>query len=543
MLFQISVLCLLFLIIGLARRTRRRVAYPPGPRGLPLIGNTLQIPKDRQWLKWAEWKAQYGDVIEISILGTPIIILSSMRAATDLLESRGNIYSDRPTATMAGELVGWSRGLGYAQASNNPRFRELRRLFHHFMGPRACAEVNLLRIQERENKRLLRKLLSDPTNFDNHARDCTSSLILVLAYGYPSNLGDPLGLVKIAEDAMEGFSVASEPGRWWVDSFPALKYLPSWFPGASFQREALRMRADLDKLFNIPYQFVKKEISTGRPNPSFLLSYLEEKNGQETAEEEELVQAFATALYSGGAETTPSALTSFILAMALNPKVQDRAQLEIDSLLTAIPTRLPKFEDRVRLPYISAIVKESGGGILAYRLVSGEVLLLTLKTEPLAGLPHVVTQDDKYRGYTIKKGSIVWANVWAILHDEEIFPEPFVFRPERYLTGGEEASSTVAAAFGFGRRICPGMHLAENSVFIAIATMLCMFRISKSIDEQSRVVDPTVEYDGFIRSVVVALGNNKTQNNPPNSHPRPFKCKIELRSEGLRSLIDTDHED
>ncbi|KAJ7931239.1 cytochrome P450 [Mycena leptocephala] len=509
MLFQISVLCLLFLIIGLARRTRRRVAYPPGPRGLPLIGNTLQIPKDRQWLKWAEWKAQYGDVIEISILGTPIIILSSMRAATDLLESRGNIYSDRPTATMAGELVGWSRGLGYAQASNNPRFRELRRLFHHFMGPRACAEVNLLRIQERENKRLLRKLLSDPTNFDNHARDCTSSLILVLAYGYPSNLGDPLGLVKIAEDAMEGFSVASEPGRWWVDSFPALKYLPSWFPGASFQREALRMRADLDKLFNIPYQFVKKEISTGRPNPSFLLSYLEEKNGQETAEEEELVQAFATALYSGGAETTPSALTSFILAMALNPKVQDRAQLEIDSLLTAIPTRLPKFEDRVRLPYISAIVKE---------------VWRWNPSVPL-GLPHVVTQDDKYRGYTIKKGSIVWANVWAILHDEEIFPEPFVFRPERYLTGGEEASSTVAAAFGFGRRICPGMHLAENSVFIAIATMLCMFRISKSIDEQSRVVDPTVEYDGFI------------------SHPRPFKCKIELRSEGLRSLIDTDHED
>ena len=75
------------------------------------------------------------------------------------------------------------------------------------------------------------------------------------------------------------------------------------------------MRADLDKLFDIPYQFVKTEIvtripnlmlflliqsqSSGHPNPSFLLSYLEEKNGQETTEEEELVQAFATALYSG----------------------------------------------------------------------------------------------------------------------------------------------------------------------------------------------------------------------------------------------------
>ncbi|KAF8217749.1 cytochrome P450 [Mycena galopus ATCC 62051] len=501
MLSQILVLALTFLAIGWARRNRR---CPPGPRGLPLIGNTLQIPQDRQWLKWAEWKTQYGDVIRISILGTPTIILSSMQAATDLLESRGNIYSDRPTATMAGELVGWSRGLGYAQASHNPRFRQLRTLFHQFMGPRACAEATLLQIQEQENQKLLRKLLSDPDNFDDHARNCTSSLILALTYGYPSDLGDPLGFVKIAHDAMEGFSIASEPGRWWVDSLPALKYLPAWFPGASFQREAQRMRADLDKLFNVPYQFVKSEISSGHPNPSFLLSYLEEKNSEETAEEEELLQGFATALYSGGAETTPSALTSFILAMALNPDVQDRAHAELDALLAQSKSlRLPTFKDKAQLPYVSAIVKE---------------VWRWNPSVPL-GLPHVVTQDDEYRGYTIEKGSIVWANIWAILHDEKIFPEPFTFRPERYLTNDDEANSTVAAAFGFGRRVCPGMHIAENSVFIAIATILCIFRISKSVDEQGKVVEPVVEYDGFI------------------SHPRPFKCKIELRSEGSRALL------
>ncbi|KAJ7885199.1 cytochrome P450 [Mycena olivaceomarginata] len=534
MLSQILVLCLSFLVIGWARRTQKLRVHPPGPRGLPFLGNTLQIPRDRQWLKWAEWKAQYGDVIRVSILGTPTIILSSVEAAIDLLESRGSIYSDRPTATMAGELVGWSRGLGYAQASHNPRFRDLRRLFHQFMGPRACGEATLLGIQDRENKRLLRKLLTDPDNFDDHARNCTSSLILGLTYGYPSDLRDPLGLIKIAQDAMEGFSVASEPGRWWVDSIPALKYLPPWFPGASFQREAQRMRADLDKLFEVPYQFVKNEISSGRPHPSFLLSYLEDKNGKETAEEEDLVQGFATALYSGGAETTPSALTSFILAMALNPEVQDLAQAEIDALLTdsksqrAIPTRLPTFDDRTRLPYVSAIVKE---------------VWRWNPSVPL-GLPHVVTQDDEYRGYTIEKGSIVWANVWAILHDEKIFPEPFKFRPERYLTADNEANSTVAAAFGFGRRqgsdsrrirnfnhahapffrICPGMHIAENSVFIAIATILCMFRVSKSVDEQGKVVEPVVEYDGFI------------------SHPQAFKCKIELRLKELRSLIEADLE-
>ncbi|KAJ6606685.1 cytochrome P450 [Mycena sp. CBHHK59/15] len=503
----ISLLCLLFTFLGSIRARRR---YPPGPRGLPLVGNALQIPQDRQWLKWAEWKGKYGiklewglvgDIMRISILGTPAIILSSKRAATDLLETRGNIYSDRPTATMAGELVGWSRGLGYAQASHNPRFRELRRLFHHFMGPRACADPTLLHIQERENRSLLRKLLSDPDNFDAHARECTSSLILVLTYGYPSDAGDPLGLVKIAEKAMEGFAVASEPGRWWVDSFPTLKYLPSWLPGTSFQQAAQRMRVDLDKLFEIPYRYVKDEITEGRANPSFLLSYLEVKNGQETLEEEELVQGFVQ---------TPSALTSFILAMVLNPEVQERAQAEIDALLAG-SIRLPTFEDRDQLPYVSAIVKE---------------VWRWNPSVPL-GLPHVVTQDDEYRGYTIEKGSIVWANVWAILHDEEIFPEPLAFRPERYLsdsgslqTGQDDtAGSTVAAAFGFGRRICPGMHIAENSVFIAIATMLYAFRISKPLDGQGKMQDPAVEYDGFI------------------SHPRAFKCKIEPRSKEIEALV------
>ncbi|KAJ7054503.1 cytochrome P450 [Mycena amicta] len=497
-LLHITILVLSFSFVAYATR-RRGGTYPPGPQGLPLVGNKYQIPQDRQWLQWAEWAKQYGDVVRISIFRTPVIILSSMKAATDLLESRE---------------WGGARGLGYAQATHNPRFRELRRLFHQFMGPRACADETLMQIQERENKSLLRKLVEDPDNFDAHARNstsCTSSLILVLAYGYPSNLGDPLGLIKIAEDAMEGFSAASEPGRWWVDSFPALKHVPRWFPGASFHQAAQRMRADLNKLFDIPYQFVKSSIGSGHPQPSFLLSYLEEKNGQETPEEEELVQAFAAALYSGGAETTPSALTSFILAMTLNPQVQERAQAELDAVLSLTESgpRLPTFADREKLPYVSAIVKE---------------VWRWNPSVPL-GLPHVVTQDDEYKGYTIEKGSIVWANVWAILHDEDIFPEPYAFQPQRYLSSDTRPGATVVAAFGFGRRICPGMHIAENSVFIAIATMLSMFRITKAQDPKGMVIEPIVEYDGFI------------------CHPRPFKCKIELRSEQHAALLDVDLDD
>ncbi|KAK7439861.1 hypothetical protein VKT23_017431 [Stygiomarasmius scandens] len=502
---------IVYLALTFAKRTKR---HPPGPPGIPIIGETLRaIPDDRQWLKFHEWKREYGDIIKINVLGHSSIVLSSLKTATDLLESRGNIYSNRPDAIMAGELVGWNRGLGYAQM-HSPRFREFRRLFHQFMGPRACATENLLGVQERENIRLLGKLLNDPENFAVHARDSTSSTILLLSYGYPSHNGDPLHLVKIAEDAMAGFARASEPGRWWVDSFPALKYVPKWLPGASFKRIAASMREELDILYDVPFDFVKNEMKMGQAFDSFIGAYIEEKNGEATLEEEEMIKAAAASLYSGGAETTPSSITSLILAMTLYPSVQRHAQEEIDQYMASLRSempRLPKVSDRPKLPYISALVLE---------------IWRWNPSVPL-GLPHYCQQDDEYQGYFIEKGTTVWANIWSILHDQEVFPDPFEFRPERYLdeagnlkTGKDEPSEAVIAAFGFGRRICPGMYLAENSLFIAAATILFTFQISKVTDSESgREIVPEIEYDGFI------------------SHPRPFQCKIEPRSAQAEALI------
>ncbi|KAG7446997.1 uncharacterized protein BT62DRAFT_96576 [Guyanagaster necrorhizus] len=199
------------------------------------------------------------------------------------------------------------------------------------MDPRACESRELRDLQERENLKLLSKLLSDPGNFSKHARECTSSTILLLMYGYPSRIGDPLHLVKIAEDAMLGFARASEPGRWWVDSFTMLKHVPPWFPGASFQRTAKSMRRDLDELYDVPFNFVKTEMKKGIFEQSFLSQYLEEPSLTNNPLDDfgELAKAAGASLYS---ETTPSALTSFILAMVLHPQVQEKAQSEIDAL-------------------------------------------------------------------------------------------------------------------------------------------------------------------------------------------------------------------
>ncbi|KAI0371374.1 cytochrome P450 [Pilatotrama ljubarskyi] len=534
-------------------------ASPPGPKGLPFVGVAYEIPGDKQWLKFHEWTLRYGrclwrpiavripemlryerltrtastfmrvlsphdgalsmnsiftdiggDVVSTTVMGQPTLILGSVRAANDLLDNRGAIYSDRPDAIMAGELVGWNRGLGYAHGPDNPRFREFRRLFQQFIGPRACQHRHILSMQEEETHRLMFRFLRDPENFYRHPRESTGALILRLAYGYEvvEDQGqDPL--VQVVEVAMQGFAKASEPGAFLVDNFPVLRYVPEWLmPGGGFKAVSRRMRRELDEMYDLPFGFVKEQLEAGKARPSFTSSYLEEKRGP-TAADEELIKAAAASLYSGGADTTPSSMTAFILAVTLQPSIQARAQRELDAVLGSSWTRLPTFADRERLPYVNAIVLE---------------VLRWNPAVPL-GLAHRVTQDDVYRGWVIPKGTVVWANIWSMLQDPAVFPEPSEFRPERYLNADgslrelERHEDPSIIGFGFGRRICPGMFFAMNSIFIGIATMLYVFDISKSRHENDEEIVPKVDFRGFI------------------SHPVPFKCDIRPRSEEAAALV------
>lgn len=124
-----------------------------------------------------------------------------------------------------------------------------------------------------------------------------------------------------------------------------------------------------------------------------------------------------------------------------------------------------------------------------------------------------------YEGYLIPKGATVVVNIWHIQHDPSVYPDPMEFIPERYL-GEDLQKDPSPIAFGFGRRVCPGINMAYSSVFIEIVMTLSVFNISKHVDENGNVVEPKVRYsDGIV------------------SHPEPFKCNIKPRSEKAIALI------
>jgi hypothetical protein len=100
-----SILALVASLLAWRAHVRRTLPLPPGPPPAPIIGNVHQVPKQRPWLQYHKWGQEYGPVVHLDMLGQPIILLSTVKAAYELLSKRGATYSDRPRLVMAGELA------------------------------------------------------------------------------------------------------------------------------------------------------------------------------------------------------------------------------------------------------------------------------------------------------------------------------------------------------------------------------------------------------------------------------------------------------
>ncbi|KAJ3481128.1 hypothetical protein NLJ89_g12234 [Agrocybe chaxingu] len=111
----------------------------------------------------------------------------------------------------------------------------------------------------------------------------------------------------------------------------------------------------------------------------------------------------------------------------------------------------------------------------------------------------------------------------AMLHNQDVYPDPFSFRPERFLKDGhidKSVKDPAHACFGFGRRICPGRYMAFSAVWIAVASLIAVFDMKKAVDEDGRPIEPNHEYV----SALVCI-------------PKPYPCSITPRSRDAERLI------
>ncbi|EPS94370.1 hypothetical protein FOMPIDRAFT_1038865 [Fomitopsis schrenkii] len=487
-----------------------RGRLPPGPFGWPVLGNVLQIPVQRSWIAFSEWATAYGDVMHFSAFGRSVVVLNSRTAVLDLLERRSAIYSDRPRSFLAGDMIGYAQFT--VMCPYGARLKESRKLIASLISPRTLPDVNSL--QESQILLLLPRLMRSPEKLHEHIRWFVMSVVWKITHGYDlEDLSDPLA--QVVESVNAEFAYVSTPGNTFlVELFPTLQYLPDWMPGTRrWKSFARRARVNLLRSRDEPFDMVKEKVAHGTAPRSFTATVIEQ-NPNPTPEEEE-IQRMTTSHLQAGMSLSISIATieSFFFMMAVFPHLQQRAQAELDSVLG--PAHFPHIRDRAGLPYTEALVQE----VYRWNPVG-----------PL-GVPHSVMEDDEYKGYAIPKGATVVANTWAILHDPELYPDPHVPRPERYLSAKHSVTEKVGVngdinadprtfAFGYGRRVCPGRIIADDTLFILVATVLSAFEISDAIIEEGKPATPLTPYVGDLMC-----------------RPPPFRCTIRPRSRNIEELI------
>lgn len=477
------------------KRRRLPAPLPPGPRGLPIIGNAADMPTQKDWFTYAEWGRKYGGIASVEVMGQHIIIVNSVDVMREL-DIKGALYSDRPRLEMGGELLGYSETLVLIPYGD--RFRAYRKNIAKYIG--GTTQVKELHpLIERSTRKFLRKIMTNPDDLMAHLRKLQGNIILNLTYGIDVQEGDD-PFVALIERANENFNKATVPGSFLVDFFPVLRKLPQWLPGMGFMETARRWARDTLEMIEAPYRFTLQQIEAGIAPRSYVSNFLEECVDTMNASEARDLKCSASSLYGGGADTTVSAEYAFHLAMVLFPEVQTRAQAEIDTVIGT--NRLPSLQDLPDLPYVRAIVSE------------------TLRWNSVAptGVPHRAIEDGIVAGYFIPKDSIIVCNLWNMLHDENIWPQPFKFSPERFL-GANPQRDPRDVCFGYGRRICPGMYLAEAALSMTISMTLAAFDITSAVENGVSIIPKHENTSGTI------------------SYPEAFKCVIKPRSERAAALV------
>ncbi|KAA1473745.1 cytochrome P450 [Dentipellis sp. KUC8613] len=474
--------------------------YPPLLPTWPLFGNFFSIPSQLPWKTYADWsKTLHSDLISVWAFGQLTVVINSKEVAKELLERRSAKYSDRPFPPMI-KLLGWDFGTGMLPYGD--KWRTRRRLMHkHFHSNAALAYRPL---QEVKVRNFLRNVHGDNSRFERYLRVAAADISLSISYGHGVGDPDEDRFVRAAEDSMAMLSGAIFPGAMIVNVFPFLQHLPEWLPGMGFQAYARRCKEITSDMINAPWEFVKQGMADGTARPSMASTFISQMRESSTGEDMENTAKDACVItYVGTAMQTVAAVTSGVLALLLHPQVQRRAQKEIDTVVGR--DRLPGYEDCNSLPYTEALYRE----VLRWMIVA-----------PLS-LPHAAYEDDVYEGYFIPKGVQVIINLWAMLHNPDEYPEPEVFKPERFLMpDGTLTDDSVKIVFGSGRRICSGIHLADSTIWLLLVSTLATFNIVPARDE----------YGSEIRAEVACTDGLV-------SHLLPFQCIFETRDTQAEVLL------
>ncbi|OIV99516.1 hypothetical protein TanjilG_17326 [Lupinus angustifolius] len=445
---------------------RRKLPYPPGPRGLPIIGNMLMM--DQLTHRGLAQLAQtYGGLCHLQMGSLHIVAVSTPEMAREVLQAQDNVFSNRP-ANIAITYLTYNRA-DMAFANYGPFWRQMRKICVIKLFSRKRAESwASVRDEVEKTVRTVALNAGSPVNLGKLVFSLTRNITFMAAFG--SNLkegqGEFMGILQEFSKLFGAFNIA--------DFIPWL----GWFHVGEFNQRMANARKALDVFIDkIIDEHVakrnnkmnKEENELDKDMVDELMDFLQESeigdinhsdNSQSTLKlTRDNIKALIMDVMFGGTETVASVIEWIMAELMKSPSDLLKAQQELKDVV-GLDRRFNE-SDLNKLTYLKCVVKE------------------TLRLHPAIPLfLHETAEDTVVTGYSIPKGTRVWINAWAIGRDKSAWDDPDTFNPSRFLKNGMpdfKGNDFEFIPFGSGRRSCPGMQLGLYAVELSVAHLLHCF--------------------------------------------------------------------
>ncbi|XP_076467192.1 cytochrome P450 2J5-like [Babylonia areolata] len=477
--------------------------YPPGPRGVPLLGYLdILWSADRRKLL-SDLRKQYGDVLSLPVGCRLVVVVSGVDALRKVFVQQGSSFLHRPPVFAAVTHGGGGGGGGQGgkgagsptsttttSSSSSSSWQEhheftlntLRPLTigHHTFGDKIREELAAVCV------------LLDGTkgaDFDpGHVlHTAAANIVIAVAFGKRFDYDDP-GFVRFLASFEENMSLSAGSALEYF--FPFLRYLP----GDLLQRQkVLKNSEHVHSTLRTWVDSARRRYNPGDVG-DLMDAYFREmeerkKDGKEAAGSfgYEQVQKLVADLLVSGTEFTATTLRWLLVFLVRWPHVQRKLRQEIDSVYPDKET--PSAQDRRQMPYTEATLLECQrfADVCPFSLARAA-------SDP----GHVTMGEGGQQGH-VPRGTLVVPNLRSLHYDPDLWGDPENFRPERFLaeegsgeeeeeggSGGGGGKGVVVVVkkpahgllpFSLGNRSCPAQELGQLQLFLFLVTLLQRYEI------------------------------------------------------------------